>query len=282
LGETGVRLKEIFILLACLVGFGFASRAQAQLLQKAVVHGVMVQVTGESPNGILVTVGDRVVIRDNDNTTVYIKGVYEGSGKTYVLIAEASGGNACPELYQAIDMSASEAKVSKPFGTCSDFGRPAVINGALTLDLPLLDGKGRVLFTYLGGVLNETKQRVSLEPAGPAGAPGGDLAAFALSRNIGDLFKLRASAGPLMRIMPASDFAEARDMALSGPSSGAKLNGDVVVIGACQAHNCLDHQVTLVFDHFGNAWASILREARLSFFGNPDPRVRRLLDPRIS
>jgi hypothetical protein len=275
-----VRLKEIFILLACLATLGFVSPAQAQFLRKVVVHGVPVQVTGEFPNGILVTVGDRVVIRDSLNTIVYIKGIYEGDGKTYVLIAEASGGNACPELYQAIDMSVVETKISKPFGTCSDIGEPAVIHGALALDLPRLDGKGRVLFTYFAGVLSEIKQRVSLEPAGPAGAPGGDLAAFALSRSIGDLFKLRASAGPLMKIMPGSDFAEARDMALSGPSSGAKLSSDVVVIGACQAHNCGDHQVTLVFDHFGNAWASILREARLSFFGNPDPRVRRLLDPR--
>jgi len=200
----------------CLASLG---PARAQLSKAAVFHGIPVRVVGEFPHGIQVIVGDRVVIRDASDEFVYLKGVYEGSGRGYVLVAEAPGGNGCPEMYRAIDLSAAVPIVSRVFGTCSDVPSVAVTNGASTTTMPGMNGKANIVYRFANGALRETTRPIPLVPTGPDEAPGGDLAALALTKRVDELFLRRAFAAPLLRIMPASSFAEARDMALGGPRS---------------------------------------------------------------
>ncbi len=54
-------------------------------------------------NGHQIVADGRVLANDADDDRVLIQDVYRGGGRIYVLIAEQSGGNACPSLYQAID-----------------------------------------------------------------------------------------------------------------------------------------------------------------------------------
>jgi hypothetical protein len=258
-----------------------ATPAVGQTLDKVVVRGTSVQVFGQHPGEIIVVVGDRVVIHDDHDMTVSIQGIYEGEGRTYVLVEENSGGNGCPGLFQAIDLTSTIGpQVSKPFGTCSDLPKASVQSGNLQVTLPRMDGKGNITYSYFDGKLETHEQAVSLEPSGPEAAPGGDLAAFAIRRRIDQLFRLRASAASLMRIMPPAAFNEARDLALSGPSSEAVVRGDDVYLGACEAHNCGWHQVTIAFDHVGHAWAALLNDAKITFYGNPPENIRIWLDPR--
>jgi hypothetical protein len=261
----------------CLVGLG---PARAQLSKAAEFHGIPVRVVGEFPHGIQVIVGDRVVIRDASDEFVYLKGVYEGSGRGYVLVAEAPGGNGCPEMYRAIDLSAAVPIVSRVFGTCSDVPSVVVTNGALTTTMPGMNGKANIVYRFANGALRETTRPIPLVPTGPDEAPGGDLAALALTKRVDELFLLRAFAAPLLRIMPAASFAEARDMALGGPADGPKPAGAFVVAFACEAHDCAAHHAALAFDRLGHVWAELRRGRRTMFFGDPSAEVRAALETR--
>ncbi len=97
-----------------------------------VVHGHTVQLAAVA-GGHQVLVDGRVVATDEQDDRVVIQGVYEGRGRAYVLVEEQSGGNACPSMFQAIDLTGSAPFASPQFGNCSDLPRVSVVNGALAV-----------------------------------------------------------------------------------------------------------------------------------------------------
>jgi hypothetical protein len=59
------------------------------------VNGVPVRVHGTVEQGHVVVAGKQAVIQDEHDAFVAISGVYEGNGRTYVMVAENCGGSAC-------------------------------------------------------------------------------------------------------------------------------------------------------------------------------------------
>jgi hypothetical protein len=84
----------------------------------------------------VVLVDGRPVVHDTGDAFVTIPGVYEGGGRAYALISEATGGNACASLYQAIDLSGPVPAVSPRFGNCNDLPHVSVVAGALRVWFP--------------------------------------------------------------------------------------------------------------------------------------------------
>jgi hypothetical protein len=70
------------------------------------------------------------------------------------------------------------------------------------------------------------------------------------------------------------DFDDVRSVALNdfGGAFGEK-NG-LVYAGVCQPHDCTSHSLSVLFDHEGHAWASLVRNNARTFYGNPNPLVR--------
>jgi len=81
-------------------------------------------------------VDGRLVLTDHGDDLVSLGDTYRGDGRTYLLVGEASGGTACPSLYQVIDLTERIPKVSPRFGNCSDLPRAAVRAGVLQLVFP--------------------------------------------------------------------------------------------------------------------------------------------------
>jgi hypothetical protein len=240
------------------------------------VNGHAVAVATE-PGRFQVTVDRKTVIDDKDDAGVVIQGAYEGGGRAYVLISEASGGNACAAQFQAIDVSGATPLVSPVFGTCSDLPDVSVDGGALHVSMKRTDGLAADVFVYADGKLSTVARPVDLTPVGPEKAPGDDLASLVAGKYAFDLVKLAAVADPLRRAMGPAAFDEARRMALGGPSSPGEAHGDLAVVEACEAHNCGAHHTKWVFDRHGHAAATITRAGKTRVYGQPTKEMRALL-----
>ena len=96
----------------------------------------------------------RVLANDADDNRVLIQDVYKGGGRTYVLIAEQSGGSACPSLYQAIDLSGGTPVASPRFGNCSDVPRVGVVGGALQVSVPAFRAAPDATYVFRDGRLS--------------------------------------------------------------------------------------------------------------------------------
>jgi len=118
--------------------------------EQKVVAGRTVQIVSTG-RGHAIVVDGRVLANDADDDRVIIQGVYQGGGRTYVLIEEQSGGTACPSLYQAVDLSASAAAVSPQIGNCSDLPRVSVLGGALRVSVPAFRAAPAKAFTFKDG-----------------------------------------------------------------------------------------------------------------------------------
>ncbi len=248
------------------------------VMKQVYVRGVPVEVW-DNGNSHIVVAGDRVLIRDKFSTFISINGIYEGDGRVFLLLSKTAG-NVCSEEFQAIDMTSAEPKISESFGGCASITSAAVSGGALVVAFKALNGKNTETFTFRDGALTSTKTALSLEPKGPEGAPGGDLAAYVYQKQIGEVFSLRPSTAALKKIMSAQAFEEARDLAISGPGTRFEVKNEMVRATACQSHMCPFHAVAVVFDHKGNAWASILRgDGKLEMYGNPPPFIKAMLSP---
>ena len=105
-------------------------------------------------NGHQVVVDGRVLANDTEDDRVLIQDAYKGSGRTYVLIAEQSGGNACPSLYQAIDLSGGAPIASPQFGNCSDVPRVGVVGGALRVSVPAFRAAPAATYVFRDGRLS--------------------------------------------------------------------------------------------------------------------------------
>lgn len=119
--------------------------------QRVVVgHTVRVIAAG---TGYRIAVDGRVLATDNEDDRVVIQGVHQGGDRTYVLIGEQSGGNACPSMYQAIDLSSAPV-ISPRFGNCSDVPRVSVVGGALRVSVPAFRAAPARAFVFQDGRLS--------------------------------------------------------------------------------------------------------------------------------
>lgn len=118
-----------------------------------VIEGHTVQIMARG-NGHQVVVDGRVLANDTEDDRVLIQDAYKGSGRTYVLIAEQSGGNACPSLYQAIDLSGGAPIASPQFGNCSDVPRVGVVGGALRVSVPAFRAAPAATYVFRDGRLS--------------------------------------------------------------------------------------------------------------------------------
>ena len=118
-----------------------------------VIEGHTVQIMAQG-NGHQVVVDDRVLANDTEDDRVLIQDVYRGGGRTYVLIAEQSGGNACPSFYQAVDLSGGTPVASPRFGNCSDVPRVGVVGGALRVSVPAFRAAPAATYVFRDGRLS--------------------------------------------------------------------------------------------------------------------------------
>ena len=127
-------------------------RNAAAVTDQRVVRGRTVQVANVGfAHQILVD--GRVLATDEQDDRVVIQGVHEGGGRTYVLVEEQSGGNACPSLFQAVDLSGATPVISPQFGNCSDLPRVSVANGALRVSVPAFRAAPAATFVFRNGRL---------------------------------------------------------------------------------------------------------------------------------
>ncbi|MGI8484493.1 MAG: hypothetical protein ACR2OU_09525 [Thermomicrobiales bacterium] len=127
--------------------------ASGVVQDQRVVEGRTVQIVRAGTTHHVVVDG-RVLASDTEDDRVLIQGVHQGSGRTYVLIAEQSGGNACPSLYQAIDLSGGAAVISPQFGNCSDLPRISVSGGALRVSVPAFRAARAATYMFRDGRLS--------------------------------------------------------------------------------------------------------------------------------
>jgi hypothetical protein len=243
------------------------------------VNGVPVQVYGTPDQGFAVVAGNQLIIQTRDY--VSILGIFEGGGRTYVVLAENPGGSS-GDVFQAIDMSTTRYSISPIFGTGAGGEKPEVVDGALVMTANSNDQKERFRYSFKDGKLEMTKQAINLQPSGPARAPGGDLAAFVNGKSMSEIFKARATASALQQIMDPNAFADARDVALQDIQGGPFVEADGIASAwACQSHDCAYHWVSIAFDHQGHAWALLVRRSvpTPTYYGSPDILVKRHLKP---
>ena len=105
-------------------------------------------------DGHRIVVDGRVVANDVQDDRVLIQGVHQGGDRIYVLIAEQSGGNACPSLYQAVDLSRDAPVASPRFGNCSDVPRVDVVGGALRVSVPAFRAAPAATYVFRDGRLS--------------------------------------------------------------------------------------------------------------------------------
>ena len=118
-----------------------------------VVEGRTVQVVA-AQGGHQVLVDGRMLATDRDDDRVKIRSTHEGSGRTYVLIEEQSGGNICPSMFQAIDLSGGAAMISPRFGNCSDVPQVSVSGGTLRVSVPAFHAASATTFVFRDGRLS--------------------------------------------------------------------------------------------------------------------------------
>ena len=244
--------------------------AFAQGMSKVMVNGVPVRVYGTVEQGYVVIAGTQAVIQNEHDAFVSIFGIFEGDGRTYVMVTENCGGSACGDVFQAIDMSTHKYTVSPVFGTGVVGSKPEVRDGALLLTQTTADGTAAFHYAFRDGRLSTVKQPLNLDAGGPEKAPGGDMAALANGKQMSAVFKLRATADPLKAIMDDAAFEDARSVALNDFGGPFTEKSGIVLASVCQPHDCGAHSISVAFDHDGHVWASLVREYKRVDYGNPN------------
>jgi hypothetical protein len=109
------------------------------------------------------------VVQGNDSLSLLDK---FSIGATDVVLIRVDGGTACPALYHFVTVSATGAKATKFFGTCSDQAEAARKGDAITLTMPGFEGpfesaakqvkaeKERHVFVFRNGAVTENGKPV--------------------------------------------------------------------------------------------------------------------------
>lgn len=119
---------------------------------RRVVAGRTVEITASGGTHQIVVDG-QVLATDAEDDRVVIQGVHQGGGRTYVLVEEQSGGNACPSMYQAVDLSGAAPTISPQFGNCSDLPGVSVGSGALRVSVPAFRAAPAASYAFRDGRL---------------------------------------------------------------------------------------------------------------------------------
>jgi hypothetical protein len=140
-------MKSVFSTAALLAVALTSAGALAQ--SGPVVHTARGDVLG-APDGT-VTVNGRVVFRDPDGGVVLPQGPYQEGSRVYVLLAEHSGGNACPTMWRVLDLSGAKPVVSNSFGNCSEAATAGASGGSLVITQPKPPVGAAAVFVYQDG-----------------------------------------------------------------------------------------------------------------------------------
>lgn len=101
---------------------------------KAGKHFLSVRKEGLTDHTVMLD--GRPLLRDQVSQFVTLIGSYEGNSRSYVLIHEDPGGNACGGQYKAIDLTSQPFWISPAFGNCSDQAQATVVGGVLHIGMP--------------------------------------------------------------------------------------------------------------------------------------------------
>jgi hypothetical protein len=251
--------------------------ANSEGMPQVNVNGTRVKIYGTQEQGFVVVAGDRVVLEDDTDAFLSIKGVYSGDGKTYVVISGNCGGSACGPMFHAVDLSDARFLASPKFGAGVIGAVPIVKGGALVISQESASGTKHYIYHFKDGQLKTEISDISLDFSGPATPPGGDLAAFADGKTMADIFKMRAFGIRLRELLGASSFADARSVALYKQGGPFSAYGDYVYSTACEPHNCGSHSISIAFDHEEHVWALLKQDDAEYFYANPPYQVMQLL-----
>ena len=256
-----------------------SSQAWAAEGSSKTLNGTTLAVQEESDMVHQVLLDGKVLYVDRDNRFVDVVGIYDDGGHLFGLVAHMSGGNACPSLYRAVDITTRKI-VSEEFGTCSDLPRDiGASKGGLHVTVPRMDGIGSETYTYSAGHLNKTVHMDRFVTSGTAKAPDNDLAALVDGKSIFDVVKTRAIATALSKTMGSAMFTSSRKRVQGGVGGNFESRGEFTFSSACVPHSCGIDETAWAFDHLGHAWASWTDNSRTQYFGNPPPAVKAALTP---
>ena len=239
--------------------------------------GHTVQIVRGADRGFRVMVDGAVIYIDRDDELVDLVGTYGTPGRSYALIAEASGGNGCPSMYRAILLDGPRPLPTAQFGTCSDLPKVEAQTGTMTVNLPTLDGKSIQHFTVDGTRITKTATALGSGNQGPALASGTELFDLVNGKPISETVRLRAVVQAIEKSVGAARARTIVDYALGGPGTAFESRGTFVVAMACMPHDCARNQARVAFDRDGRTWISIRTNGMLSVIGEPPFEIRRAL-----
>ncbi|MCE1184043.1 MAG: hypothetical protein LWW92_00355 [Rhodocyclales bacterium] len=106
--------------------------------------------------------GDQVLLLNNKKLSsftsfsVTFEQKYAIGDRDVILLANNSGGMACPMQYLFVSASVQgDVRVTPEFGTCSDLIKPVQQGGKITVTMPKMNGRGSTSFAYENGALYE-------------------------------------------------------------------------------------------------------------------------------
>lgn len=140
-----------------------AGGAQArEVLLTAAIGNEVVQLVAPAPKVIQVLVNDTVVYEDRESASLAFVNAYNAQGRWLVLLQQNADGG-CAARYRVLDLAGPKPSVSLPFGTCSAAPEVSMKDRALTVSMPVTDGKaadgksadskGTAAWTYQDGRL---------------------------------------------------------------------------------------------------------------------------------
>jgi hypothetical protein len=187
------------------------------------------RVEGErfTDGGLRLYVGDRELIQTEEDAYLWAEAI-EGD---LLLVGLGSGGTACPEMWQWVNIRTGET--SERFGTClaaaevsaTDKGEITVSMPSWDFDFPTWD------YVYDGTTVTEVKrgqEPAELPPSTPADAWIGHYGS--------EMFKASDWREPLIRLMGEDAYSEAQ--AAFTTSNAMEVEGDWVVGTGCVVHAC--------------------------------------------
>lgn len=157
-----LRLKAGLAATAAVFAALVAGGAQARdVLLTAAIGNEVVQLVAAAPKVTQVLVNDTMVYEDRESASLAFVNAYNAQGRWLVLLQQNTDGG-CAARYRVLDLSGPKPSVSLPFGTCSAAPEIAMKDRALTVSMPVTDGKskdgkGTAAWTYQDGRLTRLR-----------------------------------------------------------------------------------------------------------------------------
>lgn len=117
-------------------------------VEKFRINGLVLEIRQGTPPEL--RWDNRVIVSGAGSTRFHLHSLYHHNSKTFVLVHESTGGNACPGFFYVVEVSGSMGAASKSFGTCSDLPDVTLSRDGLHIKLPDYRG-GYAVYRYLSG-----------------------------------------------------------------------------------------------------------------------------------